>query len=34
MQRNSILLQDLSLEQLTELMTKVVKAENDDLKKH
>lgn len=34
MLRNSILLQDLSLEQLTELMTKVVKTETDDLKKH
>jgi predicted DNA-binding transcriptional regulator AlpA len=34
MQRNSILLQDLSLDQLTELMRKVVKTETDDLKKH
>lgn len=34
MQRNSILLQDLSLEQLTELVTRVVKTENDDLKKY
>lgn len=34
MQRNSILLQDVSLEQLTELMVKVVKTENNDLKKH
>jgi hypothetical protein len=34
MQRNSILLQDVGLEQLTELITKVVKAETNDLKKY
>lgn len=34
MQQNSILLQDLSLEQLTKLITSIVKTETDDLKKH
>jgi hypothetical protein len=34
MQRNSILLQDLSLDQLTELITKIIKTENDNLKKY